>query len=82
MIIKEPDFCIGADNVYRTDNYIVKQVLNICRNEDQANTLISTDTYYERTVDRDFVYGLWFAERKDKNGKRIPATMYTRKYIV
>ena len=82
MVFEEPYFCRDADNVYRTDNYIVKQVLNVCKNSNTGNTLISTDTYYLRTQSRDTLYELWFAERDNVDGKRIPATMQTRKYIV
>ena len=44
MIIKEPYFCQGADNVYRTKHYIVKQQLIIRVGRGEENAIIRTDT--------------------------------------
>ena len=44
-----PDYLQGADNVYRTPCFIVKQVLVIQKHKKENNVLISHDTYYRRT---------------------------------
>ncbi len=81
MIIQKPDFCIDADNVYRTEYYIVKQRV-ILRNKDACgNFLISIDTYYARDDERDYVYETLFADRKNIDGKRIKTAMFTRTYV-
>ena len=76
-----PDFLIYADNVYRTDNYIVKQVLEIVQDEIQNNSVVSHDTYYRRTMKRDLAYNMMFMDKVKVNGKRLPSTQYTRTYI-
>ena len=76
-----PDFIIDADNVYRTRNYIVKQVLSLEMPTVEDNGIKSYDTFYKRTSIRDKQYNLIFRDRKSINGKRLPSTMYARKYI-
>lgn len=76
-----PEFMINADNVYRTKSYIVKQVLLIEVLSNENNGIKSYDTYYKRNKLRDKQYELIFNERKSVNGKRLPSTMFSRKYI-
>lgn len=53
-----PEFLRGADNVYRTKYFIVKQTLVIQKSEGEDNLLISYDTYYRRTTKRDLAYNM------------------------
>ena len=76
-----PDFLIDADNVYRTNSYIVKQVIQIIENDIEENGIISHDTYYRRTSARDLAYNMAFMDKVKINGKRLPSTQYTRRYI-
>ena len=76
-----PDFLIDADNVYRTKSYIVKQVIQIIENDIEENGIISHDTYYRRTTARDLAYNMAFMDKVKINGKRLPSTQYTRRYI-
>ena len=76
-----PDFAFEATNVYRTRNFIVKQVLCVKLNHEENNAVISFDTYYARTRKRDEEYEILYCSRKRINGKRLPTTMYTRTYI-
>ncbi len=70
-----------ATNVYRTKHYIVEQVLGINEHDVECNELCSHDTFYRRTKKRDTEYEKLFASRKRINGKRLPATMCSRKYV-
>ena len=76
-----PDFLIDADNVYRTNSYIVKQVIQIIENDIEDNGIVSHDTYYRRTTARDLAYNMAFMDKVKINGKRLPSTQYTRRYI-
>ena len=76
-----PDFLIDADNVYRTKSYIVKQVIQIIENDIEDNGIVSHDTYYRRTTARDLAYNMEFMDKTKINGKRLPSTQYTRRYI-
>ena len=76
-----PDFLIDADNVYRTKSYIVKQVIQIIKNDIEDNGIVSHDTYYRRTTARDLAYNMAFMDKTKINGKRLPSTQYTRRYI-
>ena len=81
------DFCnellTDTCNVYRTENYIVKQDISITTDEDTAiSKSVSCDTYYLRTPERDRDYEYIFEFRGKKiDGKRIRVAMYTREYI-
>ena len=44
-----PDFISGASNIYRTREFIVKQVISLAHHGLDSAKLISTDTYYLRT---------------------------------
>lgn len=76
-----PDFMIDAMNVYRTRDFIVKQVIGIKYSDVENIAVISNDTFYRRTKKRDREYEHIFWERKQINGKRIPSTMYARTYV-
>lgn len=76
-----PDFMEDAMNVYRTRDYIVKQVVKIKYSDTEDNIVLSHDTFYRRTKKRDREYELIFAERKHIDGKRIHSTMYGRTYV-
>lgn len=75
-----PDFIKNATNVYRTKNYIVKQVIGIKYDCKEDNTVFSHDTYYRRTPERDNQYEILFCHRRNVDGKRLPSTMYSRTY--
>jgi len=76
-----PEFVKDATNVYRTKNFIVKQVLGIKYGEVQNNEVVSQDTFYVRTAKRDWQYNNYFSFKVHINGKRLPSTMYSRKYV-
>lgn len=80
-MINIPEFVYGATNVYRTRFYIVKQCMGIKYSEKENNVMFSHDTYYRRTKSRDREYGAYYRERKNPEGKRLPATMYARRYV-
>ena len=48
-----PEFVIGADNVYRTKNYIIKQVIFLDKSLSENNSITSFDTFYLRNRKRD-----------------------------
>ena len=76
-----PDFCKDAANVYRTKQYIVKQDISLERDGNGDIIVLSTDVLYERTPLRDKQYERVFAKRKFINGKRVPSTSYSRRYV-
>ncbi len=76
-----PDFLMEADNVYRTEKYIVKQCISVQLELLEANAIVSNDIFYKRTKRRDAEYEQTFYDRKFIDGKRLPSTMYTRKYV-
>ena len=76
-----PDFLADADNVYRTKDFIVKQVLAYQENDKAVNCVVSFDTFYRRTPERDFAYNFAFREKVHIDGKRMPSTMYHRTYV-
>ena len=80
-IVKIPDFLSDATNVYRTDEYIVKQQIVYKTDETLGTFLFSRDTYYRCTAKRRGEYEAVFADRINKDGTRIHATVYVRKYV-
>lgn len=76
------DYLMEADNVYRTNDYIVCQKISLCRSG-KGNTLImSDDVYLLRTKKRDIDYELVYKVRgRNINGKRMRSGSFTRKYI-
>lgn len=80
---KDLDFLKGADNVYRTSEYIVRQEISVTTDEIMIGMILSTDTYFERTAERDIAYETIFSYRGDKiDGKRMKSKLSTRKYVV
>lgn len=76
------EFLHDADNVYRTKHYIVKQKIKICADQSKQAQILTEDTYYLRTFDRDLVYKQVFRTRGNKlNGVRLKSSLYTRTYI-
>lgn len=69
------------ENVYRTRDYIVKQELYVIANLEQNNAVLSVDTYYRRTLERDSRYQLLYKDRKHIDGKRLPSNTYVRTYV-
>lgn len=80
-IVKMPDFLSGATNVYRTDEYIVKQQILYNTDETLGTYLFSCDTYYRITAKRIGEYEEAFADRINMDGTRIHAMVYVRKYV-
>ena len=75
-------FMQGADNVYRTKDYIVKQSLNYCQDEFGTALIMSNDTFYRRSLTRDFLYEELFLDKGAAiDGKRIHSATYTRTYV-
>lgn len=70
-----------ATNIYRTKHYIVEQVLGINENDVEGEEMCSHDTFYRRTKKRDAEYEALFSSRKRIDGKRLPSTMCSRKYV-
>jgi len=81
MVIATMDFMVNASNVYRTKDFIVKQEIHIGTDGYATNQIVSVDTYYKRTPERELAYKSVFADRRQKNGKRLPSTMFTRTYV-
>lgn len=80
-MIEVPDFIDGADNVYRTKNYIVKQNLSLQFDDLEGNAVVSNDVFYVRNKRRDNAYEQIFADRKRIDGNRLPCSMHARKYV-
>ena len=81
MVIATMDFMVNASNVYRTKDFIVKQEIHIGTDGYDTNQVVSVDTYYKRTQEREIAYKALFKDRKRINGKRLPSTMFTRTYV-
>ena len=81
MIVAKMDFMVNASNVYRTKDFIVKQEIHIGTDGYDTNQVVSVDTYYKRTPEREVAYKAVFKDRKRINGRRLPSTMYTRTYV-
>ena len=79
--MKNTDFLENADNVYRTRCFIVKQEMEVAKSEVYNNVVISHDTFYLRTYERDVQYEKAFSKKGNINGKRLPSSTTTRKYI-
>ena len=76
---KDYDFLYEANNVYRTKNYIVKQIIGVRCSEQENNVMFSFDTYYRRTAKRNRIYEKHFRERKNKDGRHYIAIPHTEK---
>jgi hypothetical protein len=76
-----PEFIVDATNVYRTKDFIVKQMIGVLYDSEEQNIVLSRDTYYFRTRQRDSEYEAVYLNRKHIDGKRLPTMMYTRTYV-
>ena len=70
-----------ANNVYRTQDYIVTQEISVRENEFDGPMIVSVDVFYKRTKERDAMYEKTFENRIHIDGKRIHGSMYSRRYI-
>lgn len=70
-----------ATNVYRTDNYIVCQIVGLKNDTELDSAAISQDAYFARTPARDHLYEDVFEDRIHIDGRRLPTNMYSRRYI-
>ena len=75
-----PEFLVDATNVYRTREYIVRQQITL-HDGALGSYLLSRDTYYRCTPQRDRDFEKAFPERINVNGKRIPTAMHIRAYV-
>ncbi len=75
------DEIFDADNMYRTEYYIVKQRVRKEKNMHEDNILFSHDTYYLRTPERDMIYEMYFCDKRNINGRRLSTNSYVRKYV-
>lgn len=71
----------SADNVYRTNHFIVLQDIGINYSDVCDNQLVSRDLFICRNPERDLVYEILYQDKMNINGKRIPTSMSTRKYV-
>ena len=81
MSKQRPRFVENASNVYRTKTFIVRQEISLGSDPDGMNVTFSRDTMYLRTPKRDREYEEYYSCRKYLNGRRLPSTVYTRRYI-
>lgn len=72
---------LEAENAYRTKKYIVVQRVGYRYSDKDDNVLYSMDTYYLRNKKRDGEYERAFSEKQNVNGRRLPVSMYVRKYV-
>lgn len=79
--VNSVDFMNDATNLYRTKDFIVRQKISITESTVKMPIVISVDTYFKRTKERDEQYEFLLISRKDLiNGKRVKASAYTRFY--
>lgn len=81
MLGYTPEFCMDADNVYRTPSYIIKQKMVLARNKEGDAMVVSVDTFYVRTQLRDMEFTLRFCGRGDFEGTRLPCQKHSRTYV-
>ena len=74
-------FVQGVGNVYRTRKFIVKQTIELRGDCKKGFIIVSHDTFFRRTERRDAEYELMFFMREHIDGRRLPSTMYNRRYI-
>ena len=78
---KFPDFLTGADNIYRTKKYIVTQFITVKNDCMETSQILSEDVFYKRTPFRDKQFDIMFDDTLYVNGKRLPCTICSRKYV-
>lgn len=79
--MKIPEFVQDATNVYRTEKYIVRQIIGLEYDSVEGVNFCSYDTFYLRTKVRDAEYENFFKDRRCVDGKRISTGLATRKYV-
>ena len=77
----QPGFMENADNVYRTRDYIVRQIIGVNFDAEMDNGIFSQDTFFARTPVRDKQFEATFAKRFNLDGRRMKSSMYSRQYI-
>lgn len=77
MSLDEIDFMKNATNVYRTEEFIVSQNISFCTGGLGIARILSEDTFYARTKQRNSLYEKLFSN----DGKRIRSSMFVRSYI-
>ena len=76
------DYIDKANNVYRTEKYIVCQTVQLIHKSNGNSLIVTEDTYILRTAQRDFEYEIVFKVRGNLiDGKRIRSAAYLRKYV-
>ena len=76
-----PAFLYKADNVYRTEHYIVSQQIDIEDDGYDQKTITSVDTYYARNEKLDLMYETFYAERPNLDGRRVACQESIRFYV-
>ncbi len=79
--MKVPEFLKDSTNVYRTEQFIVRQIIVVEYDLVEGANLCSYDTFFVRTKKRDAEYEALFKERRQINGKRLSTGLTNRKYV-
>ena len=74
-------YIVESDNVYRTKNYIVRQMLSVATANKDVAGIMSFDTFIKRNRYRDKQYEYFYKDRRSLNGRRIHCNLYARSYI-
>ena len=79
-LVRKVCFWTDADNVYRTESFIVMQKVFILKAKDGKSYSISEDLYVPRSERMEAAYEEAYPNRDPVDGKRIPASTYVRTY--
>lgn len=71
----------AGDNIYRTENFIVKQNVKIMDTLVGTTIVMSFDTFYYRTPERDDYYEEMLMARKFIEGRRTQTNTSIRIYV-
>lgn len=81
-ILTASELLRNSTNIYRTEQYIVKQQISVSNVIDGNTVMISDDIFYIRTPIRDRMFEKLFeSTRINLNGKRIKTALQTRQYV-
>ncbi|MBQ8749065.1 MAG: hypothetical protein IJZ29_01150 [Clostridia bacterium] len=81
-ILTASELLRNSTNIYRTEQYIVKQQISVSNVIDGNTVMISDDIFYVRTPIRDRMFEKLFeSTRRNLNGKRIKTALQTRQYV-
>ena len=81
-ILTASELLRNSTNIYRTEQYIVKQQISVSNVIDGNTVMISDDIFYVRTPIRDRMFEKLFeSTRRNLNGKRIKTALHTRHYV-